>query len=497
MAFSSYRTAYVVPTLKEARFAGETPRKPESVVVDGSWGIVDRSGLSGLDARYASTFKLSRGKRERNLGLIRDETLANEEYHLEIAGDGVRVTASSMQGFLHGMSTLQQLRNGPVFPLGRIRDYPRLPMRGFHLMFESLHQMGAEEAIALINSAARLKLNTMLFEFGPRFPFDRHAAVRSPSALTSSELRRVLDHARSLGIQCIPLQQSLGHLGYLLTHEEYADIREEEQYRDQMCPTNEHSFRVFTELAEEVLAFFPDARFMHIGADETRRLGVCPRCREQAAKHGTGSLYLTQVNKACAWLSERGITPILWDDMLCADPPILESLHDSAWIMYWDYWTTQSPSPLLVARYNPDGGQGAVVYDERWLDDWKAELPEVTAKTLAAFAQPVDLNRRLGPGFRKVYGSCLGDQLPKFVPAFPYLEHYQAAGRRVIGAPAGASNTSEWLGLPDLPRYAHNIKTFAERCAQVGAEGLVTTAWYNFPLEALQLSLLATAQYTW
>ncbi len=497
MDFGSYRTEYVVPTPKEAHFPGKPQWKPETTVVDGSWGTVDGSGLSGLDERYARALNLSRCKGAKNLCLIRDEALAKEEYHLEIATDGIGVTASSMQGFLHGMSTLQQLRNGPIFPIGKIRDYPRLPMRGFHLMFEAIHQMGAEEAVALITSAARLKLNTVLVEFGDRFPFEKHRVVRSPSALTREELSHMLEHARSVGVEPIPLLQSLGHLGYLLKHDEYAHIREEDQYRDQMCPTNEQSFRVFTELADEVLSFFPGTRFMHIGADETRRLGICPRCREQAEKNGKESLYINHVNRVCSWLSERGITPILWDDILCAHPHILGALHDSASIMYWDYWTTQSPSPLLVARYNPDGKERGIVYDRRWLDEWKGELPEVTAKTLAAFAQPVELDEGLGPELLRVYGAYLGDQLPKLARAFPYLEYYQAAGRNVIGAPAGASNTSEWLGLPDFPRYAHNIRTVAERCAEAGAQGLVTTAWYNFPPEALYFSLLATAQFAW
>lgn len=497
MGFGTYRRAYVIPALKEAHFAGKTAWEPDSIIVDGTWGILDQSGLSGLDARYASALSLSRCEREKNLTLLCDSDLARQEYRLETAADGIRVTASSKQGFLHGLSTLQQLRNGPVLPVGTIRDHPRLSLRGFHLMLESVHQIRAEDALALITSASRLKLNTVLIEFGDRFPFQKHAVIRSPSALTRQELAHVLEHAQSLGVVPIPLVQSLGHLRYLLEHEEYAHVREEDQYRDQMCPSNEDSFRIFTELAEEVLEFFPNTRFMHIGADETRRLGVCPRCREYAARNGTGALYLKHINRICAWLSERGITPILWDDILCADPRILESLHESAWIMYWDYWTTQSPSPLLVARYNPTGGKGVIVYDGRWLDEWAGELPEVTSKTLATFAEPVNLEERLGPEFMRVYGAYLGNQLPRFVPAFPYLEWYRAAGRHVIGAPAGASNTSEWLDLPDFPRYAHNIKTFAERCVEAGADGIVTTAWYNFPPEAFYFSLLATAQYTW
>jgi len=138
-----------------------------------------------------------------------------------------------------------------------------------------------------------------------------------------------------------------------------------------------------------------------------------------------------------------------------------------------------------------------VVYDERWQGEWKAELSDVTARTLAAFAQPVDLTKRLGGEFSQVFGSYLGDQQPKFVRAFPYLEYYQAHGHPVIGAPAGASNTSEWLGLPDFPRYGHNIKAFAERCAEASGKGLITTAWFNFPPEAFYFSLIATAQYAW
>jgi hypothetical protein len=342
-----------------------------------------------------------------------------------------------------------------------------------------------------------LKLNTLLFEFGPRFPFERHATIRSSSALTDSELRQILDLAQSHGIQCIPLQQSLGHLNYLLRHDEYSHIREEEDQKAQMCPTNENSFRIFTELAEEILAYFPDSRFLHIGADETRHLGVCPRCRETEKKTSKGSLYVNYINKVCDWLMERNIRPILWDDILCRHPHIISELHQDACIMYWDYWTTQSPSPLIVARYNPDNLPGVVVYDGKWQSDWKSELSEVTANTMKIFAESVDLEKRLGGDFSRVFGQYLGNELPKYVRSFPYLEYYLASGRKVIGAPAGGSNTSDWLGLPDYPRYTHNIKAFAERSLKAGAEGIVTTAWYNFPYEALYPSLLATAQFAW
>jgi hypothetical protein len=152
---------------------------------------------------------------------------------------------------------------------------------------------------------------------------------------------------------------------------------------------------------------------------------------------------------------------------------------------------------LIVARYNPDGLPGVVVYDSQWQNDWKNELSEVTASTMKVFAESVDLEKRLGGNFSRVFGQYLGDKLPKYIRSFPYLEYYLSSGRKVIGAPAGASNTSDWLSLPDYPRYTHNIKTFAERSLEAGAEGIITTAWYNFPFEALYPSLLATAQFAW
>ena len=479
----------------------------ERVVLDPTWGLVDRSSCPGVRARYADAFGLSRAEGDRNLSLLREESalatpvvsghsLAEEEYRLEISPQDVTVRAASERGFLHALSTLGQVRNGPSLPVGKVRDYPRLAIRGIQLMFESFLQMGAVEATALITTAAKLKLNTVLLEFGDRFPFERHAAVRAPTALTREELRRLLDHARSLGMEPIPLLQSLGHLNYLLKHDEYAHLREEEKFRDQMCPLNEKSFHTFTELAEEVLSFFPGARFMHIGADETRRLGACPRCREQAARSGKGSLYVGHINKVCGWLSDRGLTPIIWDDILCAHPDVLDALHPGAWVMYWDYWTTSSPSPLLIARYDREE-RSSSVYDKRWQTEWKAELSDVTAQTLAFFGHPVPLESDLSERFLKVYRRYLGDRFPKAVRAFPYLEFFQDHGRRVICGPTCSGNTSDWLSLPDFARYGNNIKLFAERAFEAEAEGLITTAWYNLPPEMINFGLIATAHFAW
>ena len=161
--------------------------------------------------------------------------------------------------------------------------------------------------------------------------------------------------------------------------------------------------------------------------------------------------------------------------------------------MYWDYWTTSDPSPLLVAR----GCSPVVTYDERWDGEWSGELSEVTRATLERFARPAKLEETLTSEYMTTYRKYLGEQFPKYVRAFPYLEYYLDKGRVVYGAPTCSGNHSYWHTLPDIPRYVENIKTFADRCIESGAAGVVTTAWYNRSPEFLYAGLLATAEFTW
>jgi len=482
------RIAEVTPTLKEVELSED-----QAVAVCHQWHLEDHSGLVDVATKFAEDLCISVTDHPNRFALVRDETLAPEEYTIDIQPAEVQVRACSRRGFLHALATIHQLRDGPLLPVGHVHDWPRLPVRGLQLMFETVKQLRFEDAVRLIDSAARHKLNTILMEFGDRFPFEgEHQVVASPGALTAGELAELIAHTRASGLQVIPLLQSLGHLHYLLKHDQYAGLREEDEVRAQLCPLNEQSFVTWTELAEQVLGLLDICTLMHIGADETRQLGECPRCAAEAEQSGKGGLYTRHINKVCGWLAERGITPIIWADILCAHPGTMDHLHEAAQIMYWDYWTTCSPSPLLVAR-----GSGSVVYDERWDSEWAGELSDVTANTLKRFARPVRLDRDLTDEYLAAYRPYLGDQFPKYVPAFPYLEYYWDRGRTVYGAPTCSGNHSYWHSLPDLPRYGENIKTFADRCIHTQAAGLVTTAWYNRTPELLHHGIIATAEFTW
>ena len=92
---------------------------------------------------------------------------------------------------------------------GRLPRQPRLGVRGLHLMFESIKQLRFHDAMRLIEAAGRHKLNTILMEFGDRFPFEApHDVISSPGALTRGEVRQLVRRATEMGITVIPLLQS-------------------------------------------------------------------------------------------------------------------------------------------------------------------------------------------------------------------------------------------------------------------------------------------------
>ena len=481
-----------------------TPKKlnltDQRVRIDESWGMRAGEAPQDVAGRYARLFNVPARPAPKNIELLADKSLGAEAYRLEISAESLRVWACERRGFLRALSTLVQLRDGPFVPQGTVEDWPRLNVRGIQFMLEGFKQMDAPEAHRMLDLAGRLKLNTVLIEFGDRFPFRKHAAIVSPNTLSRNDVKELVAHAHELGITPVPLLQSLGHLEYLLRHEQYTSICENPAVRTQICPIDPNSVRVWTELAEEMLELFPGCKLMHIGADETRELGAT-RSAEACKQLGKGGLFAGHINQVCRWLLDRGITPILWDDMLCTHPEAMAMLEKDAWLMYWDYWTTSHPSPLIVAREqkarHPRQGVEKSMYDQRWNREWAGELSDVTRAMLRHYASAVDLAESLDEPFMKEFGSYLGEYFPKYVPAFPYLQYYLDKGRTVIGAPTCSGNRSTWNGLPDFPRFAQNIKTFADRCIETKAEGMLTTAWYNRIPEVLVQGMILTAEFTW
>lgn len=436
---------------------------------------------------------LKAGAGSTGINLVLDPALASEAYRIQVLPEGVTLAASCNAGWRMGMARLRQLG-----PLGELRaceleDQPGLALRGFHINF-TIQTMGFDDALQLLESMARWRLNTVLLEYYDRYPYAKHPLLSATNTLTREQVQELVAHARHLNLEIIPLHQCLGHVEHILRHEPYADLREEDAHRDQFCPLKPGALALFKELVDDFCRNHPGIRYFHIGGDETRRLGACSACAAEVLRHGKGGLYVDYVIRAAQYVMECGLTPIVWDDMLCAYPDVIEQMPRDVVIMYWDYWTTHDPSALFVAR--PARGFG-VVADSIWFGERIKELSETEQRTVRRFARNTNLIKELPGSLKEKFAAYLGPEFPERIRAFPYLEYYQELGFKVIGASAGGSNTSMWHGLPDFPRYSENTRAFCRRLNSAGALGIITTAWYNVPPEAMVPGIMAAGQFAW
>ena len=109
--------------------------------------------------------------------------------------------------------------------------------------------------IEAIKELAQYKINTILLEYEDKFPYKKHDIINHSLAFDKKQLRKLIETAEENYIQIIPLLQCFGHVDYILKHSEYANMRERQHDSYQYCPSNPETFKLFQELAEQIMPF--------------------------------------------------------------------------------------------------------------------------------------------------------------------------------------------------------------------------------------------------
>ncbi len=432
---------------------------------------------------------------EKPIYVQKDETYGAEAYRIEITRDAITIKTGGENGMRYAIYMLMQATYRTL-PIGVIEDYPDMAMRGYQLNLRGpLRYTPIEMLCSYVRACGRAKINTILVEYDTRFDHGEYQP-QDPFVLTEEEHKQLLDAAKAEGIEIIPLIQTYGHLNFLLTQPSLAYLREEQDLPDQLCPLHEDALRFSKSLIDRYVDAHPDLKYLHIGGDETRQLGKCPKCAEFVKEHGKGGLYTHFVNQLIDYVCQKGITPLVYDDMICTHPEAMKDLDRRAIIVYWDYWTTSDPSPLLVAR---GGHEWAIVRDKAsWDDNDFAGLPDMQREIFKAFGKPADiLGGGLNPEYLERYLPYLGDQVPRYFKAFPYIEYYKDQGFKVIAMPTSLGNTDNYLAAPNQARFTANIRTFAERSMEANITGIITSAWFPFPESAYPFGIALAGMYSW
>lgn len=209
-------------------------------------------------------------------------------------------------------------------------------VRALHIdMRNEVMTIGALKSLA--DKAAAGGINTIIMEWEASFPYKDNAVICNDEVFTEDEVRDFVSHCSSLGIDVIPLQNCFGHCEYILRHERYAALREAKRDFSQVCPSEEWLAKeTFRSIFKDIIRLHP-SKYIHIGADETRLLGVCPKCAAKVEKEGTSKLFCDYVIAMCEVAKSLGKTPIIWADILTKHPEAAGNLPKDLILLDWNY----------------------------------------------------------------------------------------------------------------------------------------------------------------
>ncbi len=209
-------------------------------------------------------------------------------------------------------------------------------MVGFHIDM-NMAQYRADYLKRWLTELAGRGFNTIIWELEDGVEWQTVPEARQPDALTKAQFRDVLDHARELGLENIPLLQTLGHAEYVLVHERYAHLKANPEDIRQYDPLHPEVLPLLKAWIEEYLDLFGEVRYFHIGADEARQLEFVAQSDRNVEGLSVSQIFMRHVNAVSQPLLNRGITPIIWADMVLHHHEAIDELSRDIMLFDWMY----------------------------------------------------------------------------------------------------------------------------------------------------------------
>jgi hexosaminidase len=209
-------------------------------------------------------------------------------------------------------------------------------VKGFHLDLR-IQVMKMDALKAFAKKLSEQGINTLVMEWEATYPFEKHPLIPNKYAYTKEEIKSFIKYCSDHSIDVIPLQQSFGHVEYILRHDRYKELREDQKDYSQVCPLEEEgNKKLFTDLFTELAATHP-SKYFHIGGDETYLLGHCDKCKAKAAQEGTSKLYIDHIKMLCDIVISLGKIPVMWADIALKHPEALKLLPKQTILIDWNY----------------------------------------------------------------------------------------------------------------------------------------------------------------
>ncbi len=332
----------------------------------------------------------------RKLQLNFDESLERPAYLIDFQSVKVSMRYGGSEGLIYGLISLAQMCHAAIkncqYRLpesGTIYDRPRFDWRGCHLDIARAF-MDANDIGRLIDILAWNKMNRLHLHLTDdeawRIPSHAMPCLNEYRSMyfadsrhySTEEIRELVAHAGSLGIEIMPELDMPGHSAHLLSAiPGLMDPDEPSQsyrsfhgfFNNALNPGIPKTTSAIETLLGEIADLFP-FNYIHVGWDEVvpEAWLQSPRAVEFTAKAG-----LTSPSKLNGWLlckvlsilDSLGRRPAGWDDIVSAGA----KPEDGVLVFAWQ--SQKLVSDLAHRGYNVIASPGQTYYlDIRQADDW-------------------------------------------------------------------------------------------------------------------------------
>lgn len=216
---------------------------------------------------------------------------------------------------------------------GKVKPFP---IRGFHLELR-VQVMPMPALKNFVLQLSKNGINTLIMEWEAAYPFKDEPLIPNRYAYTREEIKSFIAYCNSLNIDVIPLQQSFGHVEYILRNPKYKDLREDQKDYSQINPLKEaESKKLFTTLYRDLISTHT-SDYIHIGGDETYLLGHSEESKKKIKAVGIGRLYGDYIKMLCEIVVSLGKKPVLWADIALKYPDAVVGLPKETIFVDWNY----------------------------------------------------------------------------------------------------------------------------------------------------------------
>lgn len=250
-----------------------------------------------------------------------------ETYRLDVSETGIVAKAKDRESLIHAMNTFLQLlaprnlnQGSEQFavPYVSISDWPASGFRGLHIcVFPETKPLFLNKVLRL---AGLLKFSHVVLEFWGTLQLETMKELSWPNAMSKQEAGELIQLARHMGLEVIPMFNSWGHGAssrciygkhvVLDQNPRLATLFEPDGWT--WCLTNRSAVSLLKEVIAELSEFAGPGKYFHLGCDEADSHATCDRCRE----HEPHLLFSKHVNELTDVVLELGRRPIIWGDAL-------------------------------------------------------------------------------------------------------------------------------------------------------------------------------------